>query len=141
MGSIAKGPAARRPKAAELDRNVIEGENRFMTTVVLTPAAIREIEELPLPIIARLQRLVQRLQQWPAVSGAKPLKGDLAGKYRLRTGDYRVQFRVETTRTIREIKRVVKKKGKEREVVEEQEVVDFNVVVEKVGHRDGFYDE
>jgi mRNA-degrading endonuclease RelE of RelBE toxin-antitoxin system len=112
-----------------------------MTTVVLTPTAVKEIEELPLPIIARVHRLVERLDQWPAVSGAKPLSGDLAGKYRLRTGDYRVQFRVETTRTIRQVKRIVKTKGKEREVVEQQEVVNFNVVVEKVGHRDGLYDE
>lgn len=47
------------------------------------------------------------------MSGAKPLSGDLAGLFRLRTGDYRVQFRVERQR----------------------------IVVEKIGHRDGFYDE
>ena len=29
------------------------------------------------------------------VSGAKPLSGDLAGHYRLRTGDYRLRFDVE----------------------------------------------
>jgi mRNA-degrading endonuclease RelE of RelBE toxin-antitoxin system len=112
-----------------------------MSTVVLTPGAVREIEELPLPIVVRIQKLVERLQQWPAVSGAKPLRGDLVGKYRMRTGDYRIQFRVETTRTLRAVKRVVKKKGKAQEVEEEQEVLDFNVIVEKVGHRDGFYDE
>jgi mRNA-degrading endonuclease RelE of RelBE toxin-antitoxin system len=47
------------------------------------------------------------------VSGAKPLSGNLAGKFRLRTGDYRLQFRLE--------------RG--------------TIVVEQVGHRDGFYDE
>jgi mRNA-degrading endonuclease RelE of RelBE toxin-antitoxin system len=28
------------------------------------------------------------------VSGAKPLRGDLAGNFRIRTGDYRVIFKV-----------------------------------------------
>jgi mRNA-degrading endonuclease RelE of RelBE toxin-antitoxin system len=36
--------------------------------------------------------LLERLAQWPSVSGANWLKGDLAGKCRLRTGDYRVVF-------------------------------------------------
>jgi mRNA-degrading endonuclease RelE of RelBE toxin-antitoxin system len=47
------------------------------------------------------------------VSGAKPLRGGLAGHYRLRTGDYRMQFRVAAA----------------------------EVIVERVGHRDRFYDE
>jgi mRNA-degrading endonuclease RelE of RelBE toxin-antitoxin system len=47
------------------------------------------------------------------VSGVKPLTGNLAGRFRMRTGDYRVQFYIEGER----------------------------VIVEKVGHRDGFYGE
>jgi len=58
-------------------------------------------------------RLLNRLEAWPSVSGAKALRGDLAGRFRLRTGDYRLQFRIE----------------------------DDLVVVERVGHRDGFYEE
>lgn len=54
-----------------------------------------------------------RLADWPEVSGAKPRSGKLAGRYRLRTGDCRLQFRVEAGQ----------------------------VWVERVGHRDGFYDE
>ena len=54
-----------------------------MATVLLTSDAVREIEGLPVPIIARLDKLVERLRQWPAISGAKPLTGDLAGKCRL----------------------------------------------------------
>jgi mRNA-degrading endonuclease RelE of RelBE toxin-antitoxin system len=57
--------------------------------------------------------LIVRLAEWPDVSGARPLRGKLAGKYRLRTGDYRMQFRVERDQ----------------------------VIIEQVGHRDGFYDE
>jgi mRNA-degrading endonuclease RelE of RelBE toxin-antitoxin system len=37
-----------------------------------------------------------RLVKWPAVSGAKPLRGDLQGSYRIRTGDYRVVFSLAT---------------------------------------------
>jgi mRNA-degrading endonuclease RelE of RelBE toxin-antitoxin system len=43
---------------------------------------------------------------------AKPLTGKLAGRYRIRTGDYRVLFHVR----------------------------DEVVIVEKIGHRDRFYE-
>jgi mRNA-degrading endonuclease RelE of RelBE toxin-antitoxin system len=56
--------------------------------------------------------LFERLQAWPAVSGARALRGDLAGRFRLRTGDCRVQFRVEGEK----------------------------VRVERIGHRDRFYE-
>ena len=83
-----------------------------MATVTLTPDAAAELEELPLVIHVRIVGLLERLAKWPQVSGAKPLTGPLAGRYRLRTGDYRLQFRVERQR----------------------------VVVEKIGHRDRFYE-
>ena len=54
-----------------------------------------------------------RLEDWPEVSGAKPLTGTLAGHYRLRTGDYRLQFRVAGDKLIEE----------------------------KIADRDGFYEE
>jgi mRNA-degrading endonuclease RelE of RelBE toxin-antitoxin system len=56
---------------------------------------------------------VSSLEKWPEVSGAKPLTGDLAGFFRMRAGDYRLQFRVEGE----------------------------NVIVVKVGHRDRFYED
>ncbi|MEX1041786.1 MAG: type II toxin-antitoxin system RelE/ParE family toxin [Pirellulaceae bacterium] len=71
------------------------------------------MDRLTPPIHARLIKILIRLKNWPEVSGAKPLSGDLAGRYRLRTGDYRLQFHVEGD----------------------------NVIVEKIGHRDNFYDE
>jgi mRNA-degrading endonuclease RelE of RelBE toxin-antitoxin system len=61
----------------------------------------------------RVVAVFRRLRQRPAVSGVKRLSGPLAGEYRVRTGDYRVQFRIE---------------GDE-------------VIVVKVGHRDGFYED
>ncbi len=83
-----------------------------MADVRLTPAAAAELEKLNEPIHTRMLRLLERLQNWPAVSGAKPLSGSLAGHWRLRTGDYRVQFCI----------------------------TDDVVIVGKIGHRDGFYE-
>ncbi len=81
--------------------------------VTITPEALEYASRLPLAIQGRIRRLILRLEAWPAVSGAKPLAGKLAGHFRMRTGDYRVQFRVTGN----------------------------NVVVEKIGHRDGFYED
>ena len=83
-----------------------------MATVVVTGEASEQIASLPRTIRVRVLRLLVRFEEWPSVSGFKPLRGDLAGKFRLRTGDYRLQFRIE----------------------------DDLVVVERVGHRDGFYE-
>lgn len=80
--------------------------------VRVLPDAFRQIETLPPVIHARVLGVLERLEHWPAVSGAKPLHGGLAGHYRIRTGDYRVQFHLEGD----------------------------TVVIEKVGHRDGFYE-
>jgi len=81
--------------------------------VRITGPAARSFDRLPLVIRVRVLRCFERLASWPAVSGARALSGPLAGHYRLRTGDYRVQFRIESE----------------------------GVIVERVGHRDGFYDE
>ncbi|HEX3656571.1 MAG TPA: type II toxin-antitoxin system RelE/ParE family toxin [Pirellulales bacterium] len=81
--------------------------------MVLTPEAVEQLEALANPIHGRVLKLLVRLEHWPEVSGAKPLAGDLAGRYRLRTGDYRIQLFV--TGDV--------------------------VTVEKIGHRDGFYED
>lgn len=81
--------------------------------VELTPAAARQLADLPRVIRARATRVLERLERWPSVSGAKPLTGKLAGRYRIRTGDYRLQFHV----------------------------AGATVVIERIGHRDGFYED
>lgn len=81
--------------------------------VLLSRDAQRQAAELPKVVRARLYGVLRRLQGWPEVSGAKPMRGELAGHYRLRTGDYRILFRVEGDR----------------------------VLVERIGHRDGFYED
>jgi len=78
-----------------------------MAKVELARQAEREIDALPKFIRLRLLDIVHRLEKWPAVSGA------LAGSFRVRTGNYRIQFHVEGD----------------------------VVVIDKVGHRDGFYED
>ncbi len=82
-----------------------------MATVRMTIEAAEQLERLPEAIHARMNRLRERLEDWPAVSGVKRLSGNLAGWYRLRTGDYRLRFRVQ---------------GDE-------------IIVDKIGHRRDFY--
>ena len=84
-----------------------------MVTVTLTPTAAQQLDALHKPIHGRVLKLLVRLEQWPDVSGAKRLTGELAGRYRLRTGDYRIQFYLAADK----------------------------LTVERIGHRDGFYDE
>jgi mRNA-degrading endonuclease RelE of RelBE toxin-antitoxin system len=84
-----------------------------MADVLLMAEAQRELDALPAVVHRRVLSVLERLGNWPHVSGAKPLRGNLAGHLRVRTGDYRVQFHL---------------RGE-------------TVVVEKIGHRDGFYEE
>ena len=62
--------------------------------VRFTEEAGHQFDDLPLAIQARVLTIIDRLKHWPAVSGAKPLRGTLAGHYRIRTGDWRIVFRV-----------------------------------------------
>jgi mRNA-degrading endonuclease RelE of RelBE toxin-antitoxin system len=65
-----------------------------MATVLVTPAAQKQIHDLQPTIHARVIAVLERLASWPNVSGAKPLKHGLAGSFRVRTGDWRVRFHV-----------------------------------------------
>jgi mRNA-degrading endonuclease RelE of RelBE toxin-antitoxin system len=84
-----------------------------MATVIVTLEAQAQAERLPVAVRARLHRLLARLRQWPNVSGVKRLSGNLAAFYRIRTGDYRVRFRI---------------KGE-------------TITVDKIGHRRDFYED
>lgn len=83
-----------------------------MAEVLLGPQAQEDFDALPATIKERMRKLFRRLANWPEISGAKALSGDLAGSHRLRTGDYRLLFHV---------------RGQE-------------VIVDKIGHRKDVYD-
>ncbi|MBI4583671.1 MAG: type II toxin-antitoxin system RelE/ParE family toxin [Planctomycetes bacterium] len=80
-------------------------------SVKITPEALEQAGRLDEPIYSRIQKAIERLENWPRVSGVKALRGRQAGHFRIRTGDYRIQFRLEGQ----------------------------SLIVEKIGHRDGFY--
>ena len=42
----------------------------------------------------RVLAVFSRLESWPATSGAKALRRELVGRFRIRAGDWRVVFRV-----------------------------------------------
>jgi mRNA interferase RelE/StbE len=83
-----------------------------MGEVELTPEALEQAAALPKTINKRVRNVLERLRKWPAVSGVKSLSGNLAGWYRIRTGDYRIPFHVESG----------------------------IVIVDKIGHRSDFYE-
>lgn len=58
---------------------------------------LTDLTRVPPGMLQRVLKAIARLDQWPNVSGAKPLRGDLIGHYRLRVGDWRIVFRVEGT--------------------------------------------
>jgi len=84
-----------------------------MVAVRLSPEAVRQFRRLPRAIRGRVDRMLKRLEHWPQVSGAKPLTGNLAGWYRLRTGDYRLRFCMQAE----------------------------TILVDKIGHRSEFYED
>ena len=118
---VARGPDDGRElktKVVSTGESRVDGEVKMCygkqcMEVTITRSAAREFDELPPTIQGRIIGIFERLKNYPGVSGVKPLRGNLAGRFRMRTGDYRVQFRLERNR----------------------------VIVEKVGHRDRFYED
>lgn len=71
-----------------------------MVAVLLTPEAQAEFDALPVVIRARVLGILERLKSWPNVSGAKPLRKEWVGHYRIRTGAWRVIFQVVTPKIV-----------------------------------------
>jgi len=62
--------------------------------VDITPEALAQISQLPTSMQARVYRVIERLENWPDVSGIKWMTANWKGYARIRTGDYRVIFRL-----------------------------------------------
>jgi addiction module RelE/StbE family toxin len=62
--------------------------------VKISDAALRDFDDLPTSMQDRVLTVIERLRNWPNVSGAKLLTGNWRGHQRIRTGDYRVVFRI-----------------------------------------------
>lgn len=68
--------------------------------VTILDAALDDLEGLPGAVQERVLEVVERLERWPEVSGVKALTGDWRGHSRIRTGDYRVVFRIGPERIV-----------------------------------------
>ena len=68
--------------------------------VLLSAEAKRDLGRLPTVMKARVQDVFDRLAKWPEVSSVKWLTDKWAGHARIRTGSWRVIFRVEETRIV-----------------------------------------
>ena len=61
--------------------------------LLISPDARRDFAALPVDIQLRFREICGRLIDWPNVSGAKPMRYDWKGHFRIRTGDWRIIFR------------------------------------------------
>ena len=67
-----------------------------MYSIDLAQKARKQLLRLDRPLRDRLTRQMLRLAEWPDTPlDVKPLRGERAGEYRLRVGEYRVVFIVD----------------------------------------------
>lgn len=86
---------------ASLDAAFIMQQLPRAYLVSLTTSADRQYRDLGKGIRDRIDELLDRLREWPEVSGVVALWGTAKGHYRIKTGDWRVVFHVdESTKTV-----------------------------------------
>ena len=74
-----------------------------MYTIVIRKSAARFFKKQSATTIELIKKKLNQLQYFPAVANLKKLQGSLADYYRLRIGDIRVIFHVDTTNQLIEI--------------------------------------
>lgn len=80
---------------ASIDPASIMKELPTAYQVRLTSEADRQYRELNKGIRERVDELLDRLREWPQVSGVVALWGTAKGHFRIKTGDWRVVFHVD----------------------------------------------
>ncbi len=65
-----------------------------MHTIRILKAAIKDLDSLDKPVAKRIVARIQWLANHLDDANPKSLKGDLAGLYKLREGDYRIIYEV-----------------------------------------------
>lgn len=63
-------------------------------TVLISKSAQKDFSKLPAFAQLQVTAKFAALAAWPTVSNVKALQGALRGSYRVRTGNYRIQFTV-----------------------------------------------
>ena len=81
-----------------------------MFEIVFKRIAEKELEQLPNNIVVKVIASIKNLASNPKPAGCKKLKGKSEDLYRIRIGDYRIIYSIESTIKIIEIRRVVHRK-------------------------------
>lgn len=68
--------------------------------IELTRAARRALDSLPTKLQKQIDRQILALAKNPYPPGSKKLKNDVEGLHRIRVGDYRILYIVETHRLV-----------------------------------------
>jgi mRNA interferase RelE/StbE len=68
--------------------------------VTILNDALDDLDRLPGSMQERILGVVERLERWPQVSGVKALTAQWRGHSRIRTGDYRVVFKLYPDRIV-----------------------------------------
>jgi mRNA interferase RelE/StbE len=79
--------------------------------IELTIQAEQDLEDLPVTMFDRYEKVLDRLERYPAVSGIKRLTGDCKGHARIRFGDYRLIFHMEAQQQRIVVDRVAHRKN------------------------------
>ena len=79
--------------------------------IFMTPTARRDVKRLPAPILRRVDQQILSLAGDPFPRDAKKLEG-VKGLHRVRVGDYRIVYAVDTERRVVTVARI----GDRREV-------------------------
>ncbi len=66
----------------------------MVARVLLTSEGQEDFDRLPRSMRTRVAAVFERLTGWPTVSGAKALRHEWKGHYRIRVGDWRVIFQI-----------------------------------------------
>lgn len=77
--------------------------------IIILPAAERELRKLPRPAFLKIDAAILSLADNPRPVGCKRLQG-FADTYRIRTGNYRVLYRIEDKELIIEVIRIADRK-------------------------------
>lgn len=77
--------------------------------IIILPTAEKELRKLPLQVFLKIDEAILSLKDNPRPSGCKKLQG-FVNTYRIRTGNYRILYRIEDKELIIEVIRIADRK-------------------------------
>ena len=75
-------------------------------TVVFAVTARRELERLRDPLLKRISKKIDELEEDPRPAGCLKLKGNDGDMWRVRVGDYRILYTIEDVLRIVDIRKI-----------------------------------